>query len=301
MNTSTIPSGAVVVAFDGSDHAERAAQWAATVADREHRPLVLVHAAEPPHPSWVAFPAVPPGDLAALQDSAREAGTAMLESAAARIREGHPEVEVVTHVEIGDAREVLVALSDGAHLVAIGSRGHGAVRRLLLGSVAAAVTRHAACPVAVLRPHVEASSGGGVLVGIDADEPAGGTLDHAFRAASWVQSPLTILYCFWDPTRGEDGDALIAEDDAAYAEERASVSESMAGLREKYPDVEVHVQLARGLVDRIMVEQARGRDLLVVGARSHGAVAEALLGSVATTMVEYAPCPVVVVPRSDDA
>ncbi|MGE5112215.1 MAG: universal stress protein [Acidobacteriaceae bacterium] len=38
-----------------------------------------------------------------------------------------------------------------ADLIVIGSHGRGGVERLLLGSVAESVTRHAACPVLVVR------------------------------------------------------------------------------------------------------------------------------------------------------
>ncbi|WP_181410901.1 universal stress protein [Nocardioides humi] len=40
---SDLPAGAVVVGVDGSEPAEHAAAWAAEVAGREHRPLVLAH------------------------------------------------------------------------------------------------------------------------------------------------------------------------------------------------------------------------------------------------------------------
>lgn len=298
MDTSSVPSGAVVVAFDGSQHADRALEWGAAVAVREHRPLVLVHATDLPNPSWAAFPAIPQStDLQALRESVQDAGERLLGDAAERVRRVHPSADVHTHCEAGDPRELLVSLSSRAHLLTIGSRGRGMFRRLLLGSVATAVTRHAECPVVVLRPHSEVSSGAGVLVGVDGTTPqARETLHFAFRAASWTDSALTVLYCFWDLSREDPGDALVADDDREYTAERALISESMAGLREKYPDVDVRVQLARGLVDRVLLDLTPGRDLLVVGARSHGAVGEALLGSVATTMLEQAPCPVAVVP-----
>ncbi len=292
--SSSLPSGAVVVAIDGSEHAERALDWAVVVAEREHRPLLLVHAAEAAQPYWVGLAAI---DLAALNESIQEAGERLVRDASARVRETHPAVDVRTHCEFADARDLLVSLSARAHVLVIGSRGRGAVRRILLGSVAAAVTRHATCPVVVLRPHSETSHDGGVLVGIDGTDHSSAPLEFAFRAASWTQSPLSVLHCFWDLTREDQDDVLVTEGDPEYAEERAMVSESMAGLREKYPDVDVRVQLGRGLVDRVMLDLAHGRDLLVVGARSHGALAEAFLGSVATTMLEYAPCPVAVVPR----
>ena len=39
----------------------------------------------------------------------------------------------------------------GAGLIVLGSRGHGRIRRALMGSVSDAVVRHAHCPVLVVR------------------------------------------------------------------------------------------------------------------------------------------------------
>ncbi len=294
MDATDLPNGAVVVAVDGSEHADRAATWAADAAVRERRPLLLAHALGVPNPYTYSSAVV---DAGALSTAIREAGDELVREAAERIRADHPDVDVRTLVEIGDARDLLVDLSEHAHLLVVGSRGRGPVRSLLLGSVAAAATRHAHCPVVVLRPNSDMSSGGGVLVGIDGTESSVPTLEFAFRAASWRDAPLTVVYCFWESGRSSEDPILVAADDPDYEDERLLVGEIVAGLREKYPDVEVRVDLARGFVDRILVELSHGRDLAVVGARSRGALTEALLGSVATTMVEYAPCPVAVVPH----
>jgi nucleotide-binding universal stress UspA family protein len=45
----------------------------------------------------------------------------------------------------------LLASCDGADLLVVGSSGHGSRRHIVLGSVADQCTRHAACPVAVVR------------------------------------------------------------------------------------------------------------------------------------------------------
>ncbi len=54
----------------------------------------------------------------------------------------------------------IVHLSEGmgADLIVMGSRGHGGVRRALMGSVSDSVVRHAHCPVTVVRPEKERSA-----------------------------------------------------------------------------------------------------------------------------------------------
>jgi nucleotide-binding universal stress UspA family protein len=53
-----------------------------------------------------------------------------------------------------------------------------------------------------------------------------------------------------------------------------------------------------GLTAYVLLEAATGAQLLVLGCRGHGAFAGMLLGSVSRHCVQYAPCPVLVVPQS---
>jgi nucleotide-binding universal stress UspA family protein len=46
---------------------------------------------------------------------------------------------------------------------------------------------------------------------------------------------------------------------------------------------------------QVLVEAARGADLLIVGSRGHGEFAAALMGSVSQHCVHHAPCPVLVI------
>ncbi|RKO87022.1 hypothetical protein BDK51DRAFT_11095, partial [Blyttiomyces helicus] len=54
----------------------------------------------------------------------------------------------------GDAREEILAKSEElkAELVVVGSRGMGAFKRAVLGSVSDYILHHSACPVLVVKP-----------------------------------------------------------------------------------------------------------------------------------------------------
>jgi nucleotide-binding universal stress UspA family protein len=131
----------IVAGTDGSEDAARGLRYAADVAAKAGAELVVAHATGPGdvvHP-WGVQPQV---DL----DVRRE----RVEEWCAPLRATGVDYEVVL-VE-GDARTALLDLARdrSADLLVIGSRGHGPVGRLLLGSVATSLAQHSELPVTIV-------------------------------------------------------------------------------------------------------------------------------------------------------
>jgi nucleotide-binding universal stress UspA family protein len=93
-----------------------------------------------------------------LEEDAEEAAKTALEEQATKAREAGIEV-AGAHTEDGFPDEEIVGLAGrlGAGLIVVGSRGHGPLRRALMGSVSDSVVRHAHCPVLVVRKQKERS------------------------------------------------------------------------------------------------------------------------------------------------
>ena len=89
---------------------------------------------------------------------------------------GVGDVAITMHVLAGAAAEQVVDRSEAADLLVVGSRGRGAVRSTVLGSVALHCSVHAHCPVVVVRPG-RRSADGPVVVGVE-DSPAGRAALH---------------------------------------------------------------------------------------------------------------------------
>jgi nucleotide-binding universal stress UspA family protein len=138
------PSGGaatVVVGYDGSEHAGRALDRAAELA--RGGKVVVVSAA---HTTMPVHGSMSPADRVEIEDSEANLAAAKQRLASAGVDaafiEGH-----------GDPADVLVeeAGAAGANLIVVGTRGHNAAQRALLGSVSTRVVTHATCDVLVVR------------------------------------------------------------------------------------------------------------------------------------------------------
>ena len=80
----------------------------------------------------------------------RAAADRIASSASAQVRSDRPALTVVTRVEDCPAEMTLIEASSDAGLVVVGTRGRGAFKGMLLGSVSHAVIHGARCTVAVV-------------------------------------------------------------------------------------------------------------------------------------------------------
>ncbi len=139
--------GDVVVGVDGSAAGVAALRWALAEAAARSARVVAVHAWEPV--SYAPVPgAFPYNDMAAVSAGARRF---LDQSVDAALRDpATAGVTVERTVAPGGPASALLDAAEGAALVVVGRRGVGGFGRLLLGSVADHVARHAPCPVVVV-------------------------------------------------------------------------------------------------------------------------------------------------------
>jgi nucleotide-binding universal stress UspA family protein len=292
-------NGAIVVGVDGSDHSDRALAWAAEQADLENRRLVIVHAYRThvvADPVQLAVWGAAQGNLESL---VRSATREVVEDAVKRASEVSPGLDVESVVVNQDARDALLDASTRAHLVVVGSHGRSGWRRLALGSVATAVAQHATSPVVVVRDPETEGPRTGILVGADGTASSVPVIEFAFRMASERQLPLTVMHAYWDIAGEQAYGRFVGDDEPGVDDLRMMLSASTAGLREKYPDVEVDLQLARGLVDVVLTGDEPPRDLIVVGRHHPTHWARLLYGSATTAVLDLARGSVAVVPEPD--
>jgi nucleotide-binding universal stress UspA family protein len=137
----------ILVAVDGSPHAERALDEAIDLARNSNARLTIITgAAEPRTASMIALSA---GAAAALGPGLLQHAERVLRAAVERVPDDVSVTTVLTEEPIRPA--ILKRIEEGGHdLVVMGSRGRGTVRSAVLGSVSHHVLHHSPVPVLVV-------------------------------------------------------------------------------------------------------------------------------------------------------
>lgn len=165
-------------------------------------------------------------------------------------------------------------------LVVVGNHPTGRTGSLRPDSVAGQLAAHGRSPVLVVRGRPD-PSGPVVLVGGHGQEvPA--AVEFAYAEASARGADLLVL----DSTTVRNGRA------------RKGFADSLSVQREKHPDVVTHHARVRRGLRRALIETSTRAQLVVVGSRSRGRLAGALLSPVGRAAQRHADCPVAVIPLS---
>jgi len=143
----------ILVALDGSDHAQKALDTAVKLAQRCNGELILFHAIQLSALRGDYHAMVTPAARKIYRGLGREQGDAILERAEKTAREMGLEKVVRSIVEADSTAKAILAAAEstGADLLVVGTRGLTGLRELTMGSVAHKVTAAANCPVLVMR------------------------------------------------------------------------------------------------------------------------------------------------------
>jgi len=292
----------VMLAFDGSAGAEAARDLVAHLRWPTGTAITVVAALERGRdlfgaPDWAVVPRDAAESealiLADLQESLRQAADPLRASdriVETRIARGRPATALLDEAN---------ALKPD--LLVIGSRGHGPMATVLLGSVSTEVADHAPCPVLVARrPSVHR-----MIVAVDGSESAqravatlsawpifGGLAARVVAVAeptpAWGASMGAAFYPAWAETIDstvDDRRGRLADIGARACEHLASAGlAATTELREGAPADQL-----------IRAADADGADLIVLGSRGLSTLPRLLLGSVARSVLLHAPVSVLII------
>lgn len=280
----------ILVATDGSDHARAAITtamnfpWPARTQVR----VVAARRTRAEHSQSILLAALDRGADAAAERARRT------------LSRRWPEVDAV----VLDKAPVEGILSEAerfaADAIVLGWRGHGAIRRLLMGSVSRGVVRGASCTVLVVRRAARVRR---VVVGIDRSATAKRALAFVARLVPPADGRvilLTAVDAMDVPSHAlVPGGRTVAREvkrantrrakAAAKELNRAAGQLQRAGWRTR-----TLVTSGEPLRDLLGTLASTRAQLLVVGARGTSGVRHLLLGSVAEGALNRSPVPVLI-------
>ena len=128
-----------LIAFDGSENAMRAIDEVLNTMDTSKLHVHLLYACEPVQINEVAFNKEPLLDMLSIKKAREEAGLTLLTPTKKRLASAG--IAFDAHVLSGNPAEIITDFSREHHcdLIVMGTRGMGAIKNLLLGSVASKV------------------------------------------------------------------------------------------------------------------------------------------------------------------
>jgi nucleotide-binding universal stress UspA family protein len=147
----------LLLAVDNSEYSQEAVRQVSTHFNPKATEIKMLHVLTPA--SYSTPPQMSRGYAPEMEELEKEARS-YVEDVAKELRIAGFAVD--SAVETGEVRSTIIdsAADWGADLIVVGSRGHKGLERLLLGSVAESVVRHAKSSVLVVRkPALKTKSG----------------------------------------------------------------------------------------------------------------------------------------------
>lgn len=282
----------ILAATDLSERASPAVERAIRLAEEHQGHVRLLHVARPrPEAGWFGsrWPGLAEGaerDAALEQLRALAAGRATVEDC--EVVEGKPFVEIIRH-----GRDA------GADLIAVGAHGAHFVRDLLVGTTAERVVRKSDRPVLVVKQPPRRVYRR-VMIATDFSQGSRQAVELALRLAPDAEVTLLHVYDDWFVLPMRRAGAKDEDIDSAH---RQMLDALRPEMEQSLKDVQLIARAQRRIIPgypgTTIVEEVRrlGADLVVMGARGHGSVYYALLGSTAEHVMREAPCDVLVVRR----
>jgi nucleotide-binding universal stress UspA family protein len=289
----------ILLALDGSPSSVHARDLVASLPWPGGTAVTLLTAYEVPA-AWFPEAVAAGGWSAGAEDALRTEAVAALDALAATL-DGHGWT-IDQRVVLGRPASVILEIADdvGADLVVVGSRGHGRIQSMLLGSVSAEVADLARQSVLVARGGRLASA----LVATDGSECAGAITEvladwqvlrgvpAVILSVAPVSSPafelMVSLY-----TLGSE--SLQGHEEELLARYRGYADAMAARLSEIGIPSDVEVRAGDAADEIVKAAAELHADVIVTGSRCLHGMDRLLLGSVARNVVHHAHASVLIV------
>ncbi len=289
----------IVCAIDGSRYSQWTLDWLQRIQAHRTGSLLLVHAVDlTQFKTLSTLNRKSRSVLVKVLDISLEAAARLLENA--ELKAARTWDHVRAKLLRGLPAEVIArsAKRERADLLVMGSRGVTEFQPMLLGTVSRQVLLQAPCPVLLVKKPARALKR--IVVGAD------GSIE-SWKAVAWLEQlpetirPTVTVASVIPPlplegVRVPAGAVAVGDQvEGMLRREVQKLVSRVAGTLRK-PGFSVKETVMAGHPGAELVELSRREraDLIVVGSRSGRSAREYFMGSIADTVVKYAPCSVLV-------
>jgi nucleotide-binding universal stress UspA family protein len=282
--TDTSTGTKIVVAWDGSEPARAALDWALGRATSGELTLVRV-----------LDSTVSSADYFALDSSLARAREVLADDAE-RVSANHPALTVRSELLSGDPIIELRTRSGADTLVVVGThRRRGSTLRYEW-SMGARLAGSARGPIAII-PEDGDTPRTGIVAGVDGSATSNAAVEFAAVEAERTGQELLALHAWQEPLVWRDT-ALPDHEFLSSLEESHQhiLDDCIRTVAQQHPGLRIRPVLVRGAAQSALLDAARGAALLVVGNHGLTGVSRLLLGSVSHSIVLNIQSPLVVIP-----
>ncbi len=287
----------IMVGLDGSPGAASALGWAVREAPLRNASVEALFVWQTPSLAYSA-----PGFIPLSETEKEDQGRRALDNTLSSLPES-PDVKVYLRVNEGNPAEVLAKATHEPDVVmlVVGTRGHGGMAGLLLGSVSHSLTHTSSKPLVIVpkdwlaMPRSDARPR--IVVGVDGSKPADDALRWAADEAVVRGCPLEVVMVWPSPVLpAYHPYGLQPEEPDRYSRIREALERAVSRVDTGAAQLELSV--VEGSAARTLVRLADKTEMLVVGTRGFGRAHEAVSGSVSHACSHRATVPIAVIPHA---
>jgi nucleotide-binding universal stress UspA family protein len=289
----------IVCAIDGSRHSQWTLDWLQRIHAHRTGSLLLVHAVDlTQFKTFSTLNRKSRSALVKVLDISLEAAARLLENAELKTAKRWDHVRAKLLRGLPAEAITRSAKRERADLLVMGSRGVTEFQPMLLGSVSRKVLLQAPCPVLLVKKPARALKR--IVVGTD------GSIE-SWKAVAWLQQlpetirPTVTVASVIPPlplegVRVPAGAVAVGDqvEGMLRREVQQLVSRVAGTLRRAGFSVKEMVMAGHPGAELVKLARRERTDLVVVGSRSGRSAREYFMGSIADTVVKYAPCSVLV-------
>ena len=202
--------------------------------------------------------------------------------------------------QVSSVTDMILSLAEAqaVNLIVMGTHGLRGFDRLVLGSVAERVLRHAKCPVLTVQkpPHDDVSSTPDpepvhlrkMLLCADFSDPAHHASKYAFSMAKEYGAELTVLHVLEDVPKSKDMQSATTEVMKQLEEYIASETPDGCNIKAMVRSGKPYREITQFALDA-------PTDLVIMGVRGRGSLHTAIFGSTTQRVIQLGAAPVLAV------